>query len=75
MVNEALVLHIVAGRVKVTTGAALTVIVIGLEVAGLPVTQDKDDVITTVITSPSLSVEEVKLAPVAPVTFTPLICH
>jgi hypothetical protein len=51
-----------------------TVIVIGFEVAGLPDTQVKDDVITTVTTSLSASVVLVKVGLFVP-RFEPLTFH
>ena len=51
-----------------------TVIVIGLEVAGFPDAQVKDDVITTVITLLLASVVVVKLGLFVP-TFDPLTFH
>jgi hypothetical protein len=51
-----------------------TVIVIGLEAAGFPDTQVKDDVITTVTTSLLTRVELVKFGLFVP-TFDPFTCH
>ena len=67
-----------AGELVVTLGVegvGLTVMVIALDVAGLPVTPDKFEVITQVTTWPLVRPEVVYVEAVAPPTFVPLICH
>jgi hypothetical protein len=63
-----------AAILTLTGSAVVTFIVIGLEVAGFPVAQVKDDVITTVTISLSASVVEVKLGLFDP-TFDPFNFH
>jgi hypothetical protein len=48
-----------AAIVTLTGSDVLTVMVIGLDISGLPVVQDNDEVITTVTTSPLESVVDV----------------
>jgi hypothetical protein len=55
-----------AAMITLAGSNGLTIIVIAFEVAGLPVTQVALEVITTVITLPLASVEEVYDAFVAP---------
>jgi hypothetical protein len=55
--------------------SGFTVIVVPAEVAVVGEAQPALEVITTVTTCPLVNVELVKVAPVAPETFTPLICH
>ena len=56
-------------------GIAFTVIVIALDVAGLPITPPRLEVIIQVTIFPFAKVVEVNVDEVAPPTFTPLICH
>ena len=56
-------------------GSAVMVIVIPEEVAGLPTTPAKLDVITQVTICPVVNVVVVNVAAVAPPTFTPFTCH
>ena len=63
-----------ADILTLTGSTGFTVIVIGLEVAGLPDTQVKADVITTVTTSLSASVVLVKVGLFVP-RFDPFTFH
>jgi hypothetical protein len=63
-----------AAILTLTGSAVVTFIVIGLEVAGFPDTQVKDDVITTVTISLSASVAVVKFGLFVP-RFDPLTFH
>ena len=63
-----------ADILTLTGSAVFTVIVIGLEVAGLPDTQDNEDVITTVTTSLFASVLVVKAVLFVP-WFDPFTFH
>ena len=63
-----------ADILTLTGSAVFTVIVIGLEVAGLPDTQDNEDVITTVTTSLLARVVLVKVGLFVP-RLDPLTFH
>jgi hypothetical protein len=63
-----------ADILTLTGSIGFTVIVIGLEAAGFPDTQVKDDVIITVTTSLLASVVLVNVGLLVP-TFDPFICH
>lgn len=56
-------------------GIALTVMVMAFDVAGFPVTPDKFEVITQVITSPFTSAAEVYAELVAPEILLPFFFH
>jgi len=56
-----------------TTVVAVIGMALLVAVAGLA--QGSVEVMITVTTSPSARIEEVNVAPVAPATLVPLICH
>jgi hypothetical protein len=63
-----------ADILTLTGSTGFTVMVIGLDVAGLPIAQVKDDVKTTLTISLFESVFVVKVELFVP-AFDPLICH
>ena len=69
--------HIEVELAAIVTDGVTDVAAMGMAllVAAAGVTQGSLEVMITVTISPSASVVEVKVAPVAPVTFIPLICH
>lgn len=68
---------VVLGVEMLTDGVTvgLMVMVMAFEVAGLPVTPPRFEVMTHVTTEPVASVVEVKVADVAPLTAVPLTFH
>ena len=62
--------------VIVTPGVTVVVVIgMALLVAVAGLAQGSVEVMITVTASPSASVEEVNVAPVAPASLVPLICH